>query len=275
MTNTEVPRHPRTAGLLLGGILTGVLLAAASAGLWVVLAGPAPVHTESQQQTYREPVTSIDILVGLSNSSVTLISGKPGIVTVRRQVTWSRAKPVPEERIVGRTLQIRAHCSSPLLPPTGQCRSDLVVEVPPEATVRAEVAAGRIQAEQLTGAVDLTTYGGDITVSGLRGRLRARSDGGSITGSDLAGAETQVKARWGDVDLRFAAAPTLVQAAVGTGDVSIAVPRAGTGPDGYLVRADTGNGRQNVDVPQDSAGRHTIDAHSDHGDVTVRHPTSG
>jgi hypothetical protein len=275
VTSTEVPRHPRAAGLVLGGILTGILLAAGSAGLWAVLAGPEPVHTESQQQTYRQQVTGIDIDLGLSNSSVTLISGPPGAVTVRRQVTWSRAKPVPEEQIIGRTMQIRSRCPRVVFRPAGPCRADLVVEVPPGATVRAEVAAGRIHAEQLTGDVELSTYGGDISVSGLRGALLARSDAGDITGSDLAGTEAEAKTEWGDVDLRFAAAPTLVQATTTSGDVSIAVPRAGTGPDGYQVNADTDDGRHNVDVPQDSAGRHAIVAHTDHGDVTVRHPAAG
>jgi hypothetical protein len=270
VTSTEVPRHPRATGLLLGGILTGVLLAAGSGALWVVLSGPGPLHTETQQQTYRQPVTGIDISIGLGNSSVTLISGPPGAVTVRRQVAWSRVKPVPEEQVVGRTLQIRAHCPHTLLGPAGRCGADLVVEVPPGAAVRADVAAGRIHAERLTGAVDLTTYGGDITVAGLGGRLRARSDGGNITGTGLTGPETEVKAEWGDVDLRFAAVPTVVQATVGTGDVSIAVPPAGTGTDGYQVRADTNEGQHTVDVPQDSTGRHTVVAHSDHGDVTVR-----
>jgi hypothetical protein len=275
VTSTEVPRHPRAAGLVLGGILTGILLAAGSAGLWLVLSGPEPVHTESQQQTYRQPVTGIDIDLGLSNSSVTLISGPPGAVTVRRQITWSRAKPVPEEQIIGRTMQIRSRCPRIVFRPAGPCRADLTVEVPPGTTVRAEVAAGRIHAEQLTGDVELITYGGDITVSGIRGGLRASSVGGNITGSDLAGAETEAKTEWGDVDLRFAAAPTLAQATADTGDVSIAVPRAGTGPDGYQVAADTDNGRHNVDVPQDSAGRHAIVAHTNHGDVTVRHPPTG
>lgn len=271
MTSTEAPRHPRTAALLLGGLLTGVLLAAASVGLWVVLAGPEPLHTESQQQVYREPVTEIDISIALYNSSVTLIGGRPGAVTVRRDLTWSRAKPVPEERIVGRTLQIRSRCPSSLLPTVGQCRADLIVEVPPKATVRASVTAGRIDAEQLTGAVELTSYGGDITISGIRGRLRAKSDGGSITGTELASAETEAKSGWGDVNLRFAVAPTLVQATTGDGDVLIAVPPAGTGTDGYRVRADTKDGRSTIDVPQDSTGRHTIVAHADHGYVTVRH----
>jgi hypothetical protein len=270
VTSTEVPRHPRAAGLLLGGILTGVLLAAASVGLWVVLAGPEPLHTESQQQVYREPVTEIDISMALYNSSLTLIDGQPGTVTVRRDLTWSRAKPVPEERIAGRTLQILSRCPSSLLPTGGQCRADLIVEVPPGATVRARVTAGRIHAEQLTGAVDLTAYGGDITVSGIRGRLRAKTDGGTITGTELASTETEAKSGWGDVNLRFAVAPTLVQARTGIGDVLIAVPPAGTGTDGYRVLADTKDGRKTIDIPQNSAGRHTIVAHADHGHVTVR-----
>jgi hypothetical protein len=275
VTSTEVPRHPRATGLLLGGILTGALLTAGTAGLWITLAGPQPLRTESQERTFREPVTGIDISISHGNSSLTLISGPAGVVTVRRQAMWSRAKPVPEEQIVGRTLQISSRCPRVVLPPAGQCQADLVVEVPPGATVRADVEAGRIHAEGLTGAVDLTTYGGDITAAGVRGRLRARSDGGNIIGTELAGTETEVKAEWGDVDLRFTAAPALVRASTRDGDVSISVPRTGTGIDGYQVRADTRNGRQDIDVPQDSAGRHNIIAHTGFGDVSVRHPTPG
>jgi hypothetical protein len=274
VTSTEVPRHPRAAALLLGGILTGILLASGSLGLWKLLAGPELLRTEAQEQIYRQPVTSIDI--DLTYSSVTLTSGKPGIVTVRRQLTWSRAKPVPAEQVVGRTLQIRSDCPYVLLARPGQCRADLVVEVPPGAAVQVNLENGQVRAEELTGALRLTTVDGNITVSGTRGRLWARSHSGDVIGTDLGAVEADVRTRWSDVDLRFAVVPDLVRAATTElGNVSIAVPRAGTGVDGYQIRVGAGDGRQDVDVLQDSAGRHTIAANTDHGDINVRHTTGG
>jgi hypothetical protein len=268
-TGSEVPDRPRAGWLLLGGLLTGVLLAGGSLGLWTVLAGPAPLHTETQQQIYHQPVTDIDIEIDLNNSPLTLVSGPPGKVTVRRQLTWDRAKPLSEDQVVGRALQIRSHCPDAVL--RQKCRVGLVLEVPPGTSVRAKVTAGTIRADDLTGAVDLTTVSGDIAVSDLRGRLRARSMNGVITGTDLTGPEVDVKTEWADVDLRFTDVPDVVQAITGTGNVSIAVPPAGTGVDGYQVRADTKDGRQNVDVLEDSAGQHAITAFAEYGNVTVRH----
>jgi hypothetical protein len=274
VTSTEVPRHPRAAGLLLGGILTGVLLASGSFGLWALLEGPEQLRTEAQEQVYRRPVTNIDIDLGYS--SVTLVSGQPGTVTVRRQLTWNRAKPAPVEQVVGRTLQIRSRCPHVFLGRAERCRVDLVVEVPPGAAVQVNLDTGQVRAEELTGALHLTTVDGNITASGTRGRLWARSESGDIIGTDLGGAETDVRTSFADVDLRFAVVPDLVQAtATEMGDVSIAVPRAGTGVNGYQIRVGAGDGRQDVDVLQDSTGRHTITANTEHGDVSVRHTTGG
>lgn len=273
MTSIEAPRHPRATGLLLSGILTGVLLASGSFGLWILLAGPEKLHVEAQEEVYREPVTAVDI--DLNYTSVVLIAGEPGRVTVRRQITWSRAKPVPEEQVIGGTLQIRSRCPYVFLGRAEQCQAEYVVEVPPATSVEANVHGGKIRAEELTGVTHLTTMEGDITVAGLRGRLWARSTGGDITGTRLGGSEADVKTAWGIVSLRFAVAPDLVQASANSGDVSIAVPRAGAGPAGYQIRADAEGGRQEIDVLQDSTGQHTIVAHTNYGDVNVRYTTGG
>ncbi len=271
MTSSEVPRHPRAAGLLLGGILTGLLLASGSFGLWVLAATPGPLRTEAQQQTYHQPVSDVDL--ELNDSSVTLVSGPAGGVGVQRQLTWSRAKPVVQERLVGRTLQIRVDCPRTFPVRTEQCRVDYALEVPPGVAVRTTVVGGDIRAEGLTGALQLSTFGGDITVTGTHGSLWARTDHGDIVGTDLSGLDADVKSSRADIDLRFAVVPDHVQVDTKEGDVSVAVPVSGTGADGYQVRAGTVAGRRDVDVPQDAAGRHAIIAYTVHGNITIRHTT--
>lgn len=268
MTSSEVPRHPRAAALLLGGVLTGLLLAAGSLGLWTLAATPGPLRTESLQQSYPQAITDID--VELANSSLTLVTGAAGAVNVQRQLTWSRAKPTVSERLVGRTLQIRGQCSRTLLGRPDQCRADYALEVPPGVAVRAILDSGDIRADGLTGALQLSTVGGDITVTGTHGSIWARTDHGNIVGTDLSGRDADVKSSNANVDLRFAVVPDHVQVDTLDGDVSIAVPVAGTGVDGYQVRAGTRDGRRDVDVQEDSAGRHAIVAYTGRGNVTVR-----
>lgn len=269
VTSPEVARHPRATGLLLGGLLTGVLLVVGSYGAWAVIAGPEPVRTESQELTFRQPVTSIDVTLEVADGSVVLTRGRSGVVTIRRQDSWERDKPISEERVVGRTLQVRSRCPRSLLNRFRQCWADLVVEVPPGVPVRVYLTAGLISCERLTSDVDLATTGGDIDISNTRGRLRARSEGGTITGTELANAETDVRTETADVDLRFDVVPDHLQAATGHGDVSVAVPPAGTGADGYQIRAHTDRGGYDIDVPHDAAGRHTIVARTDDGNITV------
>jgi hypothetical protein len=272
MTSPEVPRHPRARGLLLGGLLTGVLLASGSFALWTALAGPEPLRTESGEQFHAQQVTDVDISLG--SSSVALVEGKPGAVRVQRQLTWSRAKPLVEERIVGRTLRISARCPNVFLSRPGQCRVDLAVEVPPGVAVRAHVGSGSIRADGLTGALQLQTYDGGITLAGTRGPLSLRSGSGHVIGTDLAGLEADVRAMWADVSLRFAVVPDHVHAETGTGDVTVAVPVAGTGAEGYQIRGGTRNtGRRDIDVLQETTGRHTIAALTEKGDVSVRYTT--
>jgi hypothetical protein len=268
VTSSEVPRHPRAAGLLLGGVLTGLLLAAGSLLLWTLAATPGPVRTDTQQQSYTQAIGDID--VELTSSSLTLVTRPAGAVGVQRQLTWARGKPVVSERLVGRTLQIRAQCPRSIFGYREQCRADYALEVPPGVAVRATLFDGDIRADGLTGALQLSTFGGDITVTGTHGSLSAHTDQGSIVGSDLNGRDVDVKSSNADIDLRFAVVPDHVQVDTVDGDVSIAVPVAGNGADGYQVRAYTRDGRRDVNVQEDSTGRHAIVAYTVRGNVTVR-----
>jgi hypothetical protein len=271
VTTTEVPRHPRGAWLLLGGILTGLLVASGSFGLWAVLTRPETLRTEAQEQVYQQPVSDIDIAV--EASSVTLTSGAEGAVRVQRQLTWGRAKPTLDERIVGRTLQIRVKCPRTLIGRAGHCRVDFAVEVPPGVAVKVNIDGGGIRADRLTGPLQLTTSYADIAVSGTRGPLVARSTIGDVVGVDLGGREVDVKSGRAHVDLRFTVVPDHVRAETQNGDVTVVVPVGGTGVEGYQVRSGTGLGRQDIDIRQDPDGRHTIAAFAGEGDILIRHGT--
>jgi DUF4097 and DUF4098 domain-containing protein YvlB len=147
------------------------------------------------------------------------------------------------------------------------------VEVPPNVAVRAHVDSGSIRADGLTGALQLDAFDGGITLSGTRGPLWIRSGNGHVIGTDLGGLEADVKAHWADVSLRFAVVPDHVQAETDTGDVTVSVPVAGPGLEGYQIRGGTRTGRRDIDVLQESTGRHTIAAATITGDVNVRYTT--
>jgi len=121
----------------------------------------------------------------------------------------------------------------------------------------------------ITGELDLTSTAGDVSVRGSTGAVRVRGEAGDVTGTGLKSTSVDVQTTDGAVSLDFAVPPTTVRVMAEAGSIRIGVPRAGTGVDGYTVRAATKAGARKVTVDEDSAGRHSISAELVDGDVSV------
>jgi hypothetical protein len=98
--------------------------------------------------------------------------------------------------------------------------------------------------------------------------LDVRSTHGDVTATALRSADAHAASDHGDVSLRFRRAPRRVEATSEHGDVDVVVPRDGTA---YQVEFSTGHGDARSSVRTDPTSGNRIDAHSDHGDVTVRY----
>ncbi|MEJ8282180.1 hypothetical protein [Pseudonocardia spirodelae] len=165
--------------------------------------------------------------------------------SVAQDLRWTGdARPQVEHRLDGDVLRITVRC-----PDRGgeRCQAGLVVTAPATASARAELAAGGIEVQGLTGALDL------------------RSSAGEVGGSGLGPGDVRASSSAGGVDLTFAAAAADVTAESTAGEVVVRVP---VGP-AYEVTAATTAGSTTVQVPDQPGADHRISARSTAGGVSV------
>ena len=127
------------------------------------------------------------------------------------------------------------------------CRVDYRIELPRQSAVTAHSSAGEIE------------------LTGVGGRVDARTEAGRIAGRDLAAAVVSARTSAGEVDLHFAEVPDDVTATTAAGQGRVRLPRGAT----YDVDADTGVGHTDVAVDTSARSPHTIAARSEAGSVRV------
>jgi hypothetical protein len=128
------------------------------------------------------------------------------------------------------------------------CRVEYTVTVPGQVVVDIEGAAG------------------DISLTGPLTNATVRTSAARITGTGLGAGTIRATTSAGQVDLTFAAAPTLVQVKTDAGQVKLTVP----GANKYNVTVDTTIGSQEVLVDKDPSSAHRIEVTATIGAVTVR-----
>ncbi len=220
-------------------------------------------QSETQTQTYRQPVSRI--VLDLDTGDLTVTPSGDDTVTVQRHLRWTLAKPTIEETWDGGTLRIRVRCAQFQFAINSLCGVDYVLQVPKGVDVEAHSDTGDTTVRDVEGSLRLTTDTGDIDVSNTPGTLWVRTDTGDVRASGLASSEVDVATDTGDVVLRFTRPPSRVQVATDTGDVSVAVPRG----DAYRVQTSTDIGSKNIRILQDVTASRTIIARTDVGDVDL------
>jgi len=257
-------------------LVPGILLTAA--GLLVVvqlirglLGGGWSATTVSEQQTYSEPVSRIEIYT--DNGNVELVADSGDDVVVERRTRASPGTPRYDEQVIGDTLRLDALCPNSNWFVIGStCEVHYRVQVPTGVEVSVRTDAGDLIVRDLDGAVDLNSDAGDMYLSGLSGEVVAYTDAGNIEGTDFSSGSVDVTSDAGDLHLEFEQAPDEVSAQTDAGDIVVLLPEQDS-PDGspisYLVEAATDAGTVAIDVAQDGATRRTITAFSDAGDVRI------
>src|SRR5690606_17059175 len=235
------------AGLMGGAVQVwlrrgGVLLAVA---LVVSVAMTVLTEVRGSFDDPRRHTRELDakaLVVELPAGNVQVRAGEVAKVRLTRV---QRGDPQISERLDGGTLRVASRC-----PGLTFDRCDIAYElvVPADGPVRADVDSG------------------DVTVSGVSGRLDLHADSGDVTATDLTSTEVNATTDSGDVELGFRRAPTRVQADADSGDVTVRVPK-GTR---YRVDGTTGSGSRDVEVGVDPESGHRIIVTTSSGDVEVR-----
>ena len=100
----------------------------------------------------------------------------------------------------------------------GVCRADLSVEVPWGTSVVVRSGSGAIRAEGVSGALDLETSDGDVSVLAATGTVQARTSSGHV---DVDGAGGPVRVSSGDGRVSVRDASRSVEARTSSGDVLV------------------------------------------------------
>jgi hypothetical protein len=197
-----------------------------------------------ERTTIADPVTRIVINADVGNVEVR--AGLTSDVMVSRHDSWLLNRPKVRQTYGAGTLTISTKCGG--LTAVLRCRSDLMIDAPPEVDVVVRGDAGDVDLRGLSGRADVQTSSGDIRLHRLNPvTVRAQTDAG-------------------DVSLDLFGEPARTEARSNAGDVRVVVPY---GP--YRVDATAGGGNVKVQgVIRDDLAPQAIDALTDAGDITVR-----
>jgi hypothetical protein len=223
------------------------------------------------------------------SGNVTIRTGDS--VTVRREVHYTDEKPGEDTFRVHRGVLELDGC------PTRGCWIDYDVTVPAgttvsgaadsgtvdltgvaEANVRA--SSGDVRVKDVAGAVNVEADSGTVELSGIGGTVVAKAESGNVSATDVRGGVT-LRASSGDVEARGIGGAAQVDSSSGSvvveltaardvrvraesGSVEVSVPSAA-----YKVRLSTGDGEVDSQVDDDANGDHSLDLHTESGNITV------
>ena len=175
---------------------------------------------------------------------------------------------------------ISLHCRLP----TGNCGLNATLDVPSHTAVDLSTGGGNMQVSGIQGDVTLDSSGGDTGISGIGGTANVQTGGGNLTASDLGGVLTfttsggdvdgsglssphvTTDSGGGNVTLVFTAVPDYVKVGSSGGDITIVVPRGNTS---YDIKSTTSGGDYHASVPVNLASRHTIQVDSGGGNISI------
>jgi hypothetical protein len=243
------------AGLLIALVLVGV-----GALACINLMARQTVRTET---TY--PFTGSRVEVDAELGDVQIERGVPGEVAVTQRAAFGLRRPQGQAQVRGDTFVV----TDQACPLQRLFRCDLRWTVVVPADVDVVVVAGRsdVRVAGVDGSVKVTSTG-DIDLVAVTGEIALVSHDGDIRAEELRSQRVVATTDAGAVQVSFRAAPRLVLARTGRGEVEVEVPD-GTGP--YRVKAVADDGLKNVLVPIDINSDRTVNVESGAGNVIVTH----
>jgi DUF4097 and DUF4098 domain-containing protein YvlB len=219
--------------------LVAVVVLVAARGI----SGGTSPGTESKRLETRTEATTVSI--ENECGQISLREGADGVVRTEARITRLWRAPTVTSGEQGDVARVEVDC------PAFSGTVQLTIEVPAGVEVEARSAAGGVDAD------------------GLSGRLDLRSSAGSVRGENLTSDDVEAQSSAGSVSLRWTddADPQRVDASSSAGSVTVLLPdRENTA---YAVDADSSAGTTRVEVRTDPAATRTVRADSSAGSVTV------
>jgi len=170
--------------------------------------------------------------------------------------------------------------------PTGNCGLNATLDVPLDTAVQLTSGGGNMQVSGIHGNVTLDTGGGDVRISGIGGIADVTTGGGNLTASDLGNIrqfstgggdvngtglfapQVDTESGGGNVTLVFTRVPTSLTVNSSGGDINILLPHGSTS---YYIAGSSAGGDYSAQVPVTTNPRasHRITVGSGGGNVHI------
>lgn len=193
-----------------------------------------------------------------------ILQSSPGDrIRVNATGQYSSRRPVVSAQTRNSETRVVAQC------PQHNESCDLTIRVllPPGLDVTAHSDNGTIQADQLTGALRLSTINGDINVTNSSGALSVQTRNSGIDIDNSRSRRLTATSENGGITATFRAPPDFVNASSENGTVDLTVPAQQP----YSVAGHTTNGHREISVPNLATASRKLIATSVNADVVVQY----
>ena len=227
------------------------------------------------------PVVNGQVTAFYGGANATVTQGAAGGSTARLtgRVQYSLIKPQFSQESVSGGTRLHLACAIPF----GTCQLTSDLAVPAGTAVNLSSQGGDMQVSGVTADANLNSAGGDVTISGggskttvssgggdltassLGGTLNFTTSGGDVTGNGLTAPATTISSGGGDVTVVYTKVPEHLDITSSGGDVTVLLP---PGPTRYAVSETASGGDSSVSVPAGTSG-HTISVNSGGGDISI------
>ena len=277
---TRPPRPPADLRMTPGRWITlaiGVPIALAFIG-WSGFSLVAGLGQASFPVSATIPLQNGRLVASTGGGDITVHQGhvSDGTARLTGKVEYSLIRPT--FTVSGNGISLHCHV------PTGNCGLNATLDVPSHTAVDVSTGGGNMQVSGIQGNVTLDSSGGDAGISGIGGTANVQTGGGNLTASDLGGVlkfttsggdvdgsglfsrHVSTGSGGGNVTLVFTAVPDYVKVSSGGGDITIVVPR---GSASYAIKSNASGGDFGALVPKNDAARHTIQVDSGGGNISI------
>jgi hypothetical protein len=277
---TSPPRPPATLRMTPGRWVTlaiGVPIALAFIG-WSGFSLVAAIGQASFPVSTTIPVEHGRLVASTGGGDLTVHQGQVSGATARLTGTVQYSLVRPDFTVTGNGISL--HCRLP----TGNCGLNATLDVPSHTAVDLTTGGGNMQVSGIQGNSTLDSGGGDVGISGLGGAADVLTGGGNLTASDLGGVLTfttsggdvdgsglfsrhvSTGSGGGNVTLVFTSVPDYVKVSSSGGDITIVVP---SGNASYAITSRASGGAYHASVPTNHGSRHSIQVDSGGGNISI------
>jgi hypothetical protein len=224
------------------------------------------------------PVQNGRVAASTGGGDITVHQGQlsGGTARLTGKVEYSLVRPT--FTVSGSGISLHCHL------PTGNCGLDATLDVPSHTAVDLTTGGGNMQVSGIQGNVTLDSAGGEVGISGIGGTADVLSGGGNLTASDLGGVlnfntsggevggsglfspHVTTDSGGGNVTLVFTRVPDYVKIGSSGGEITIVVPRGSTS---YHIKSAPSGGEYSASVPTNNASHHTIQVDSGGGNISI------